>query len=111
MTDVWPTKVPVLDEDEVHELLHQVDEEEARQHQDLGHGEPGVREGPGGYSGHHDLVDVRQHVGEAGGKAGTWRDISQMLRQLSYAIKTSSRHPKPPYLGHFLPSMHGKNLL
>ena len=68
-----PTKVPVLDEDEVHELLHQVDEQEAGKDEDLRHGQAGVREGPGSHRGHHHLVHVGQHVGETGGEAETGR--------------------------------------
>ena len=51
----WPTEVPVLDEHKVHELLHQVDQQEPGQHQDLGHGQAGVRERLVGHSGNHDL--------------------------------------------------------
>ena len=62
------TQIGELDKDKVHDLLHCVDHEEPSQNQDLGHGKPGVREcalsdGRGG-----DLIDVWQHVGEAGGE-------------------------------------------
>ena len=62
------TEVSELDKDEVHDLLHGVDHEEPGQNQDLSHGKPGVREcalsdGRGG-----NLIDVWQHVCEAGGQ-------------------------------------------
>ena len=62
------TKVSELDEDKVHDLLHGVDHEEPGQDQDLGHGEPGVRESALLDGRGCDLIDVWQHVGEAGGQ-------------------------------------------
>ena len=54
----------------MHELLHQVDHEEPSQHQDLGHGQTGVREGLVFHSGHHDLENKMTDV-EGRGKGLT----------------------------------------
>ena len=62
------TEVSELDKDEVHDLLHGVNHEEPGQDQDLSHGKPGVGESALGDGGGGDLIDVGQHVGEAGGQ-------------------------------------------
>ena len=61
-------QVSELDKDEVHDLLQGVDHEEPGQDQDLGYGKPGVGERALLDGGGGDLIDVWQHVGEAGGQ-------------------------------------------
>ena len=54
------------DEEHVHELLQGVDEEEAGQHEDLGHGQPGGGEGAVLQTHLQHVPHVWQHVRQAG---------------------------------------------